>query len=253
MSIYKVQLDSYDADFFQLPIACGGEAFLLDFSWDTIAQGHWDDITQFIRQLGATNPLILLSEPKNHVENTNFPQYIAMLEEAHVSYLAFSAKWQNVLLYGSGTPDWAAMIVDLDVQQSLFQSLYISINHFSKLQNFLAYMDEIDQLISIPTPDKNVVLGKLQDPYMDLFAYIEEYLDICVEADTELKELESLLYWSVTVHHEDENLTTALEVGGIHFYQNAVFKLLFDSAKDKIGRGDMSLVTIWIGIKDGVA
>ena len=252
MSIYRIQLDAYEADFFQLPVICGNEAFLLDFSWDTIAQEHKDNIDTYIRQLGETNPLIKLSDLKTHVPNTDFPSYILTLNETQKAYDVFSAKLQNTLMYGSGDY-WSSFLLDIDSQIESFSDSYISINHFSKLQNFLAYLGELRMLVNVATPDKDLVLAKLQDPASALFAYIDDYVDICEEARVELLELAELLFWSITVHHNDQSYTCALEIGAVQFYQNPLFHFMFDSPRPTIGRRDLSLVTVWVGIKDGIA
>lgn len=249
MSLYKVQLSDYGTDFFKIPISCGGRNILLDFAWDMVSQRHADNIRGAIDRLAAANPLVLLPDTTTIVPNEDFVAYIRQLESREEEYSLFAGKWVSVLLQTPGAVAWATLSSELDTLITSFYNQHISFNHFSKMQNFQAYLQSLVALVA--GEDATSVLSAIQSAPYDLFDYALSYKEYIDEAEVELAELDELLRWMLTLHYREESFTTSLEVGASHFDQVSDIRLLFESPKDKIGYSDLSSVTLWIGFIDG--
>ena len=249
MSLYRVQLSDYGADFFKIPISCGGRNILLDFSWDMVSQRHADNIRGAIDRLAAANPLVLLPDTTNIVPNTDFVAYIRQLESLEKAYSLFSGKWVSILIQTPGAVAWATLSSELDTLITSFSNQYISFNHFSKMQNFQVYLQNLATLVD--GEDASSVLYALQSAPYDLFDYALSYKEYIDEAEIELGELDELLRWMLTLHYGEESFTTSLEIGASHFDQFSDIRLLFESPKDQIGYSDLSSVVLWVGFIDG--
>ena len=249
MSLYKVQLSDYGSDIFKIPISCGGRNLLLDFAWDSVSQTHADNINAAINRLASANPLVLLPDTTTIVPNTNFVSYIRQLEALEAAHSLFSGRWVQVLVQTPGDMDWETFSDELAIISTSFLNQYISFNHFSKMQNFQVYLQDLALLI--PGEDPSALLSALQAAPYDLFDYTLSYKEYIDEAEIELAELDELLRWMITLHYGEDSFTTSLEVGATHFDQIADLRILFESPKDKIGFSDLGSVSLWIGFIDG--
>ncbi len=250
MSIYKVPLRDYNLDYIRMPVLCGGYNLLFEFSWDTVAQKHYDDVKGALKAYATANPLVLISNTNDIVPNTDFSDYVLTWNQLILEFEEYVGRWLAVLLYSPETLDWSTFQTETEEYQDSFSSKYISFNHISKLKDFLVYIQST--LTAITGEDVTQCIYLLQNIPEDMHNYISQYLEYVQEADRQLADLEELLYWMVTVHYGEDSRTTALEVGSQHFDQDPVFPgIFFESPRDKIGLRDMGYVTLWIGIKDG--
>lgn len=250
MSIYRVPLKDLDVDSFQLPVTCSGYSLLFEFSWDSIAQRQYDNIALSLAALQKSNPLVLVSNLKNIVDNTDFSAYITNWDTLLNTFIVYKGGRINELIYSPGEIDWAQFLIDMNLYLDSFSSQYISFNHISKLQEFLAYLQEIISAVTIE--DVPGTLNLLQNMPDSLASYITQYLAYTAEVANQKADLEELLYWTVALHFGEASATSALEIGGTQFDQFVGFpKVVFQSPLSKIGRRDMASVTLWIGIADG--
>lgn len=221
----------------------------MDFSWDTVAQTHADNIRAAVATLGKANPLVLLPDKDTLTPNTDFVGYIRSLLALQAAYSVFAGAWTPVLIQTPGSVDWSQFEDELDDQISSFSNQYISFNHFSKMQNFQAYLQALRQ--AVLAENAGLSLSTIQGAPEDLFDYALSYEEYIDEVEIELSELDELLRWMVAVHIGEETYTTSLEIGATHFDQNTDIRIVFDSPKERIGYSDLSLVTAWIGFIDG--
>jgi len=249
MKLYRLNLEDYGLDSFQVPITCGGTRFLLGFSWDTVAQQHYDDIQLTLLTLRANNALVQTTDTKTIVPNEDFIAYIDSLKLLLQAYNSYSSKWEGQLLYNPSTLDWAAFGAETQIQIEEFLNQYISFNHFSKLQNFQVNLAAISTAIT--GQDVNSALSLLQSSPSELPEYVNSYDIMLNDIREQLADAEELLYWMVTVSYGDESSTAALEIGAPLFPQNKDFNMWFECDYTHIKRDDLTSVTLYIGVNDG--
>lgn len=249
MSVYKFPLKDYGSDVFSFPLQCDSAQFQFTFSWDAISQAHYDNLMSDLRTRGIANPLVVAPNYDEPQENSDFLGYLDGLRDILSEFLSRQNAWVNQLLLNPGDTDWGSMSSDISLLITLFSSQKISMNHFSKMKNFLSYLSELSaaaqsQLVS-------VTLSKWQNYPGELFTYIHSYDDWETELKAEFDDLEELMRWAVSVEYQGVVKTTSLEIGAPHFEGDGDYRIMFTADYEPIKRQDIGNVTLWVEVFDG--
>lgn len=246
MSYYRVKLENYVSDQFRLPVLCGGRQFVFDFSWDTIHQRTYDNINHIIDISGRFMTLTTLSDGSIMQRGTDFFDYVDAVGGFRNNVLSFLGYWIPILEDAGSIPDWTQYHLDLDSLVVELNELYISTEKINKANTLKLELENIQSLAD----DKGILLAafaSLDEEFLDYIAEKEAWKEAAIE---QLDELEELLRWAIKVTHEQQIKLTMLEPGAVHFVQDPVYRVLFESPKDKIGRRDLEFVTMWIEVRD---
>ena len=249
MSVYKFPLKDYGSDVFSFPLQCDSAQFQFTLSWDAISQAHYDNLMSDLRTRGIANPLVVAPNYDEPQENSDFLGYLDGLRDILSEFLSRQSAWVNQLLLNPGDTDWGSMSSDISLLITLFSSQKISMNHFSKMKNFLSYLSELSaaaqsQLVS-------VTLSKWQNYPGELFTYIHSYDDWETELKAEFDDLEELMRWAVSVEYQGVIKTTSLEIGAPHFEGDSDYRIMFTADYEPIKRQDIGNVTLWVEVFDG--
>jgi hypothetical protein len=244
MSLYRIVLEDYVEDKFRLPVSCSGTQLVFDFEWDTIHQRIYDNLQKILSRYNQIT-VRSLSNASTLIRPIDYLQYMSDLILYRDTLLSFIAYWVPILEGETGI-DWTSFDAQLSSIVSDLSSIYIDDNKVFPAINLLTGLQGVQAEGHIAID----VLSAIDALDSEFINYIDEKEVWYLSYLEQIAELEEILRWHVKITYEEEVRVTMLEIGAIHFYQDAVYRVMFDSEKTKIGKNDLGLVTLWVEVRD---